>query len=393
MADKIRIGLLWHSASSGNLGVGALTLSDIAIITAIAHEMGLKPEFTVLSMRDGDTAPITPPDVAIYSIDSRSMLRSSGYRKVVQSLDCVVDIGAGDSFAEIYGAKRFAFLWLSKYMAIRLKVPLILAPQTIGPFTRAPYKQLAAYVMNRSAAVVSRDEQSLKVARDMAPAANNQLSVDVAFVLPFQDRSAERGQNPLRFGLNVSGLLYHEAETGRNHFGLSYDYARFTDRLIETLLARPDIQIHLVPHATSKGKPDDDDGRRADILAQRYPGLIRVPDFPGPSEAKSYISSLDFLVAGRMHACIGAYSAGTPVVPAAYSRKFSGLFGMLGYDHMLPVTGMNEDEALHFVLSALERRTILQQDMDAGMKQVQQRLDIYRFILRDVFAAIRDKGG
>jgi len=387
----IHIGLLWHSASSGNLGVGALTLADLDIATKVAKKVGLEPHFTLLSMRDGDTAPITPPEVNIFPIDSRAMLSPSGYWKQLGQLDCILDIGAGDSFAEIYGVKRFGFLWLTKYLAIRRKVPLILAPQTIGPFTRTPYKQLAAITMNRSDAVLSRDTQSLEVAQSMSPHANNMLAVDVAFVLPFTDQSAKRHGQTLRFGLNVSGLLYHEAETGRNRFGLSYDYKLFTHFLIEQLLQRENVEVHLVPHATSKGDPTDDDGRRADILVEQYPQLIRVPNFPGPSEAKSYISSLDFLVAGRMHACIGAYSAGTPVVPIAYSRKFSGLFGMLGYNHMVPVTGETEESALSYVMEALEQRDMLRAEMKQGMQQVQSRLDVYRDALRSTFGKIMER--
>jgi hypothetical protein len=50
----------------------------------------------------------------------------------------VLDIGAGDSFTDIYGPKRFAYLWLTKAMAIARRRPLVLSPQTIGPFSKAP---------------------------------------------------------------------------------------------------------------------------------------------------------------------------------------------------------------------------------------------------------------
>ncbi|MCB2015597.1 MAG: polysaccharide pyruvyl transferase family protein [Sphingobium sp.] len=389
MSKTIHIGLLWHSASSGNLGIGALTLADLDIARKILAEQGLEGRFTLISMRDGDTAPITPPEVDVFKLDSRTLISPSGYWRKVKEFDCILDIGAGDSFAEIYGWKRFAFMWLTKYMALKRKVPLILSPQTIGPFTKTPYKQLAAHVMNQCVAVISRDDKSLEVARQMAPRANNMLSVDVAFVLPYQSRSGETGGKPIKVGLNVSGLLYHEAETGRNRFGLSYSYARFTDMLIERLLARGDVEVHLVPHATSKGDPTDDDGRRADILAQRFPGVIRVPDFAGPSEAKSYISGLDLLIAGRMHACIGAYSSVTPVLLVSYSRKFSGLFGMLGYEHMVPVTGETEETAVEMALATLEKRQELKGEIEQGMRQVQSRLDIYRDALRALFADMK----
>src|SRR3546814_2882687 len=101
---------------------------------------------------------------------------------------------------------------------------------------------------------------------------------------------------------------------------------------VRGLTARKDVEVHLISHATSNRDVRDDDGQAADRFAAEFPGTIRVPDFAGPCEAKSYISSLDYLVAGRMHACIAAFSSGTPVMPVAYSRKFSGLFGTLGYD-------------------------------------------------------------
>lgn len=384
--DKIiRIGLLWHSVSSGNLGVGALTLGNIAIVRQVAQRMGLTPQFVVMSMRDGDAPTLLEGEVEVFTIDSKALLSPSGFWRAVGHLDCVLDIGAGDSFAEIYGAKRFGFLWLTKMMAAARKVPLVLSPQTIGPFTKAGYKQLGAIALRNSDIVLSRDEQSLAVARALAPSARNEMSVDVAFMLPFEDRSAQRGGARIRVGVNASGLLFHQAETGANRFGLSYDYAQFTRKLLERLCARDDVEVHLVPHATSKTDPRDDDNQLADRLVKEFPKAIRVPAFDGPSQAKSYISSLDFLVAGRMHACIGAFSSGTPVVPVAYSRKFSGLFGLLEYDHILPMKDTSVEMAVERVLAELDERDQLARDIGVGMKKVDALLDVYRDALADLF--------
>lgn len=388
----LRIGLLWHSLNSGNLGVGALTLANMAIARSVAEAQGYRPHFVVMGMRDSEPPSDDFRGIDNYPIDTRTMLSPKGFWRETGSVDCVLDIGAGDSFAEIYGPKRFAFLWLSKWLIERRGVPLLLSPQTIGPFTKATYRRLAAVVMHGAAAVVARDEQSLAAARAIAPGANVLLSADVAFELPFVDRSAERGgaqkelaQARLRVGINASGLLFHEAETGQNRFGLSMDYAKFTRTLIAAVQARGDAEVHLITHATSDRDPTDDDRALADRLATEFPDTIRAPDFAGPSQAKSYISSLDFLVAGRMHACIGAFSAGTPVVPVAYSRKFDGLFGMLGYDRMLPVRGYDDAGAVAFVLDALDRRAELAAAAARGMDKVTGLLANYRAALRDLF--------
>lgn len=386
---RIRIGLLWHSLNSGNLGVGALTVANMAIARQVATELGLTPRFVVMAPRDRDTPAISIADAEVVAID-RKAITSGGFWRAAGGVDCVLDIGAGDSFADIYGPRRFAFLWITKMMAIAQRVPLVLSPQTIGPFTKTLYKPPAAWAMRKSRVVLARDETSRDVAMRMAPDANVKLSVDVAFVLPFEDRSHLRGGAKLRVGVNASGLLLHEAESGRNRFGLSYDYAAFTRSLLAELTARDDIEVHLVPHATSNRDAADDDGATADRLAAEFPGAIRVPNFTDPSAAKSYISGLDFLIAARMHACIGAFSAGTPVVPVAYSRKFSGLFGLLGYDAMVPVEGLDADGAHQFVIRALAERATLAAQAREGMARVDALLEVYRDELRALF---RDVSG
>src|SRR3546814_3014258 len=127
--------------------------------------------------------------------------------------------------------------------------------------------------------------------------------------MPVADRSAERCGVRLRVCVNVSGLLRGEAESGRNRFGLEVQYGELMRAFVRGLTARKDVEVHLISHATSNRDVRDDDGQAADRFAAEFPGTIRVPDFAGPCEAKSYISSLDYLVAGRMHACIAAFSS------------------------------------------------------------------------------------
>lgn len=387
-ARPIEIGLLWHSPSSGNLGVGALTLANLEIARTVALEMDLAPKFTILGMRETGPTYLSDDQARRFPIDTKILLSPGGFWSKAAQMDCMLDIGAGDSFAEIYGPKRFAFLWLTKMMTLARGTPLLLSPQTIGPFTKVGYRALARAALSRAKAVVARDEMSLGALRELAPKSRAALSVDVAFALPYLDRSGERGGERLKVGVNVSGLLFNEAESQRNRFGLDIDYAALMLRLIRNLAARPDVEVHLITHALHATDPWDDDGRVADRIAKDIPSVIRVPDFAGPSEAKSYISGLDFLVAGRMHACIAAFSAGTPVVPVAYSRKFTGLFGMLGYDWLVPVKGVGDDEAHAFLIASIERREELSRDISKGMGKVGALLDTYRAELRKLFVEV-----
>jgi len=388
---RVRIALMFHSFTSGNLGVGALTVANMAIAECVAREEGLEPEFVAVGVRDGDTAPIGGGRIPTVVVERRALYGRKGLWDVFGRVDCALSINAGDSFTSIYGFRRLFFIGATTLIALARRVPTVFSPQTIGPFDTPRSRRFAGFLMRRMRAVVARDNKSLAHVRELAPDANALLAVDVAFELPFENRSAQRGGARLKVGINASGLLFTDAESGRNRFGLGIDYARYTRALIAALLARDDVEVHLVTHAYSKGMPEDDDTRRAELLAAEFPRAIRVPDFTHPSDVKSYISALDFLVAGRMHACIGAFSAGTPVLPVAYSRKFDGLFGMLGYKWLLPVTGMDTEEALAFTLDAINRRAELAADEAAGMAKVAGLLDVYRDVLRDLFRDLKPR--
>lgn len=381
---EISIGLLWHSAGAGNLGIGALTVGDLICARRAAQALGLTPRFTVLCFpNDMDARYIAGEDIEIFELSRRSILSPKGYWAELGKLDCIMDIGGGDSFTDIYSSKRFAFIWGTKEIAYLRRIPLLFSPQTIGPFTRQPFKALATHVMRKAYAIVARDPESMVAIKAMAPETRAVQAVDVAFELPFTvPPRADDGL--LHVGVNVSGLLFRQ--NGENDHGLEIDYADLMLRFLTHLAAQPGVRTHLICHVLSERVPADDDGRIADRLAQEFPGAVRAPDFASPSDAKSYIAGMDFVVAGRMHACIAAYSAGVPVVPIAYSRKFSGLFvGVLNYPHQIPVKGMSTDEALAYLLRCLDDRAALRRSIIEGKTVVESALGAYDVVLRDFF--------
>jgi polysaccharide pyruvyl transferase WcaK-like protein len=374
MSRTCDIGLLWHSDCNGNLGVGALTVGNMALVREAAATVGVAPRFHLFKPVEHSPAYVEG-FATVHEITARFMGNPAGYWAALAPLDLMLDISAGDSFTDIYSARRFALIIATKAMALARGIPLVFSPQTIGPFSRQPHTVLAAGVMTRAAAVYARDSQSLDAARHIAPGARCFGAIDVAFALPFAPRPKGPG---VRVGINVSGLLYSGGYTGRNEFGLELDYRAFTHGLIEALLARGDLAVELITHVNAPQIPRDDDGAAADALKARWPALVRVPAFRSPSEAKSYISGLDFLVGARMHATIAAYSAGVPVVPVSYSRKFEGLYGSLGYKWLVPARGMETSAAIAYTLDAFDRRAELATAIAASAGTIEAGLASYR---------------
>ncbi len=386
--SRLDIGLLWHSDRSGNLGVGALTVGNIALVRGVAAELGIDPRFVILGFNDVGTPYVNDPDVEFAPIGTKSLPAVVGR---LGRLDCILDIGGGDSFTDIYPFKRYAWIVASKAAAVAQRVPLVFSPQTIGPFqgdtpAKRALNAVARWSLRRARAVVVRDARSAEAVRALVPGVEPVYAVDVAFALTYTPPPPREG--PPRIGVNVSGLLWNGGHTGKSEFALGYDYRALMTGVIEALLARGDVQVELIAHVNDKLQRHEDDGAVADGLAARWPALVRVPDFASPSAAKSHIAGLDALVAARMHACIAAFSSGVPVVPISYSRKFEGLFGSLNYTRLVPYTGMGTVAALAFVLAALDDRAILKTEVAAGLTRVEARLDAYRDVLRKLFRSL-----
>jgi colanic acid/amylovoran biosynthesis protein len=377
----IRVGLLWHSISSTNLGVGALTFSQMAIIDEAAARSGLEVEYVLLGWIAPHTYDMPNKSRIVGAADAslgKVLKGKSNFIKLLNSCDIVFDIGEGDSFSDIYGVKRFSYLIATKLLAIVLNKPLVMSPQTIGPFSRPWAAKLATAVMRRCQRVFARDGMSYSVLENLH-VNNRGEAIDVAFRLPYEKRATKVNER-IKFGLNVSGLLYAGGYSGRNELGLNFDYAKFTHDLIERVLGELDCDLYLVSHvalAGSEGHHVDDDYSACQELHRRYPSTKLVPAFKSPLDAKSFIASMDFFSGARMHACIGAYSSGVPVVPLAYSRKFNGLFDSLAYSDYCDCKTQSAEEVIIKIVDAYHRRSELAEKVAKGNQIARNKLGSY----------------
>lgn len=383
----VRIGLLWHSANSANLGVGALTAAHLAILEAIAEEVDCRPKFYVIGWADADPFYIEAENVRVVPVRLRELFHPGGrVHRVLRRCDLVCDIGAGDSFADIYGLRRFLSLCVSKMAVPQPRRRLILSPQTIGPFERRWTRSLARALMARCRAVVVRDHLSLDVLREMKLATEVVEATDVAFRLPYTP--AVGGDGNIKIGLNISGLLFHGGYDRQNMFRLVVDYPRLAQEMLAWFDRQPGCEIHLISHVISATAPIEDDYRVAQRLAADFPDVILAPRFASPSAAKSYISGMDFFCGSRMHACIAAFSSGVPTVPISYSRKFAGLFESLGYPLVADCKTESEAQILEKIRAGFNDRETLKARVAAAGARAAEKLLAYEALLKRCLGAI-----
>lgn len=278
-------------------------------------------------------------------------------------------IAGGDSFSDIYGLPRLLYVTLPSVLVILLERPLILLPQTYGPFKSRSARWIARYVLRRAACIYSRDEESLReIYRLVGPTGRRaQFAYDMGFALeprpPKPDLlawlSGLKTGNEL-VGLNVNGLLFAGNDTHQGRFGLIVDYSRLLQDLVGHLVLKEGCRILLVPHVFGEGGESDP------AACQRLHALLRpnvrgsvhlLQDRCDQHEIKYVIGQCGFFVGSRMHACIAALSQNVPAVGLAYSRKFAGVFRSVGMEQLaLDLCVSDRDQVLASVAAQFQAR-------------------------------------
>lgn len=406
----MRLCLCGASPDTGNLGVSALCYGVLggifgcypdADVTVFDGGHGLRPataEFAGRSFRYWRCGATCTRRVwqrrSYWNIRGSSWLGGLGNPAVRRLLDAdaVLDITGGDSFTDMYGPRRFRAGSAFKRFVLGLGKPLILLPQTYGPYRDPRHREIAADIVRRAAMAWSRDERSFATLKELLGDAfdpqRHRSGVDVAFALEarapraalpepvatwlasretdFQSRTAtslpyreglgegvavptrppSKVPTPPLVGFNISGLIWHDPDAMRNRYGFKADYRAVVLGSLRRLLLETDANILLIPHVlpplNSHAYESDPVANDAVVAALRADSDLRVraaaaervvpvpPLYDHPSEAKWLIARCNWFCGTRMHACIAGLSTGVPTAAIAYSVKTQGVFETCG---------------------------------------------------------------
>lgn len=377
----MRIALLGVQCDNANLGVAALAYS----IASMVHRLAPGPiEFMIFS--DNSEAELARAEqtlgladrtlraVPIRHRNPRSLLNAV---RTLRSCVAAIDLTGGDSFADIYGLKRLGLTLFDKELVLLSRTPLVIAPQTLGPFRNPLGRMLSMRTLARASQVFARDQLSLASLKGLKKEV--QVATDIAVTLPWDKTSLPPAPDGrAHVGLNVSGLLWHGGYTGTNQFGLRADYREYTLRLLESLVSAGH-QVHLVPHVIARpGQPAiEDDVAVCEGLLNQFPQCTLAPSFQNPVEAKSYIAALGCFIGARMHSTIAALTAGVATIPVAYSRKFAGFYGNLGYDFVVDLLQIPTAEAVTATLGWVADRKNLSLSAVAATRRAQTQIEVF----------------
>lgn len=294
-------------------------------------------------------------------------------KKAIRTCDVVFDFTEGDSFSDIYGIKRMIKVSLMKVMVIKQKKPLVLCPQTYGPYKSGFSKRIAKKIFKKANFVCSRDKLSANVVKELS-GRNIPVYCDVAFGLS-TDPKIKVEKNKLNVGINISALLWSGGYNGQNQFELKTDYQEYCRNLIARLLEEQKYNVHLIPHVYSENMPEvENDYLTCQKIKQEFPETFLAEMYSDPEQIKGYISQMDYFIGARMHSTIAAFSTGVVTVPFSYSHKFEGLYSTLDYPYVIKAREMDTREAFDMTMEYINNSEPLVQAQINSQKFIEEHL-------------------
>lgn len=269
----------------------------------------------------------------------------------IRGAGLVLDAGGAESLSDAHGPERFCAMLALKRIALECGRPLVLLPQSFGPFRSARARKAAARIVRGAALAWARDRRSFGVLQDLLggefDASRHACAPDLGFALDAcAPKTPARGMQCWkarlkagddaapdtrgRIALNVSAQLWNSADRA----GVA-NYREVLHGFVHRVLEETDAGVLLVPFVLgSTGSPENDADACEDLagavpsnLRRRVAALEGVTD---PRHLKWVLSLADWFCAARIPTAASALSAGVPGAGLAVSRKTRGVFDAVG---------------------------------------------------------------
>ncbi len=244
--------------------------------------------------------------------------------------DVLLSIG-GDNYSLDYGlASLYYFAGIAEFAQAHGK-KAVLWGASVGPFSKSPVaEQRMVQHLAALDLVTVRESRSIDYLAGLGIRANMVPVIDSAFAMqpePFDMAGFWPQAKEGVLGLNI-GALIDSLRRRNGDAGGAVDAAAV---FVRRVLAETGLSVLLVPHvAPLDGQQLNNDEVFNQRLLQALgdaagPRLGLVPGGLNAAQLKHVISRCRFLIAGRTHATIAAFSSGVPTVSIAYSVKAKGI--------------------------------------------------------------------
>ena len=252
------------------------------------------------------------------------------YKKIIKEVQVVMAINGGDGFSDIYNTESFLGRLHDINVAMKENIPVVILPQTLGPFKSLYNYNIASKILKYSKDIFVRDNKFVTELLKMG--LNYSITKDLsAYMLP---EPWDIDIKPDSIGINVSGLAY--SNKFRTLSGQFENYPLLIDVTIRHFQSMGKT-IYLIPHSYNYSSPEQNNDdmiacREAFNRLNNKANVVLIDKDLISPQIKYVISKMSFFIGTRMHANFAAIYTGVPLYGMAYSYKFEGAFNANGLD-------------------------------------------------------------
>ncbi|MCX4538319.1 glycosyltransferase [Streptomyces sp. NBC_01669] len=309
--------------------------------------------------------------------------------RALAEADLVLSLGGG----YLRGTKDFpsdlsvAFLLLPLWLAARFGTPVVLGPQSYGPFPTRLQRMLMRRVLRHARLISVREDISVRRLSEIGvPGRNTERGIDSAF--------AFRGQShrPWREELGIPASSRLVLVTARQHLPEAQQtaYESAMAATISHLLVGADCDVVLVPQVTCAFQADDDRIVNRRIAAQVDSARLHLVDDASLShhDVFALYGQADLILGTRFHSVIFGLLSEVPCAAIEYDHKTRGIMEDLGLgEWVLRMDEVRADNLIPMVDLLIEESAGYRAHLCSVLPQYRARAEEFTERLRSVVPA------
>ncbi|MGD6809021.1 MAG: polysaccharide pyruvyl transferase family protein [Candidatus Bathyarchaeia archaeon] len=260
--------------------------------------------------------------------------------KKVQAADVVIS-HSDESFKETASSLPlnpvWAVTWWSMLFSRTLEVmvarafhkPVILFPNSVGPFRTFLGRSMAKLSLNSCDYLLIRDPISYDIVKTMGIRTSKILTYDTALLFNQQANIPSSINLPSELVIGVSAGVYSNSMSKYDVQNYISAHAKALDAAIE----KHGFTVAFLPHYISGFSGDDLEISKKITQQMRHKEKTKIIITENAPEFKTLLNRMSMVISSKMHPAILAVSSFIPVLSIVYDHKQTGFFQRLDMTH------------------------------------------------------------
>lgn len=293
--------------------------------------------------------------------------------KAMKESDIIFLKGGQYIYNDQRGIRALLYLWRILhpiYVARRLGKDIAMLGQSVGPLVDQRGKEMTGKALSFCKRLVVREKKSQALMSELGLEQRTLLAPDLAFLInPSRPDSFNATATSIEtnkwLGVTVVNWTFPDHADPEEK---RKEYLAALTEIARRIHAQTGLKIALFPQVTVQhhGESDLDLLRKfsSQLTRLEIPHLL-VTDDLSPEELSYLYGKCEVLLGTRLHSCILAACASTPVVAIRYQGfKTEGVMAELGLqDHVFDISSVDVDGIERSILIAIEKRAAISQSV------------------------------